>query len=222
MSKCKVKIKVDVCGESALDQVTTLVVNDKMEIKAACVKVAEEFNATNDGATVKWDTLRKAYTRANKVDRGTCPTKNTKERGTCPTEPKKLDVPIVADQTLEIDKLKKDLAAARKAVNTMVLAKNTQRAEGVVQPTTTTPPSFAPPKADSNKVMVDIEELAELAACQAQLLLLKDDLKAMRSILTDEQRLRYDSKDQAKDTTFETELSTRRKVTEMVKAHQAT
>lgn len=76
MSDCKVKINVDICGESALDAVTKLVV-DGMTVNKACKQVAEDFNAKNDGATVKANTLRQSYMRAQKV--ATCSNNSTKK-----------------------------------------------------------------------------------------------------------------------------------------------
>jgi hypothetical protein len=67
MAKCTVKMSVDICGESALDAVTNLVVNEGMPVKTACRQVADEFNSTNKKATVKWTTLKQSYVRANKV-----------------------------------------------------------------------------------------------------------------------------------------------------------
>jgi uncharacterized protein YoaH (UPF0181 family) len=66
MSDCKVKISVDICGESALDKVSKLVA-EGMTVNKACKQVAEDFNATNEGAQVKVETLRKSYNRAQKV-----------------------------------------------------------------------------------------------------------------------------------------------------------
>lgn len=97
MSDCKVKINVDICGESALDAVTKLVV-EGMSIRKACDKVAEDFNAKNDGATVKANTLRQSYKRAQQV--GTCTQSDTKKVGTC-TQKKliQLDVPMINSTT---------------------------------------------------------------------------------------------------------------------------
>ena len=81
MSDCKVKISVDICGESALDKVSKLVA-EGMTVNKACKQVAEDFNSTNEGAQVKVETLRKSYNRAQKV--GTCPQSDTEKVGTCP------------------------------------------------------------------------------------------------------------------------------------------
>lgn len=99
MSDCKVKINVDICGESALDAVTKLVV-DGMTVNKACKQVAEDFNTKNEGATVKVETLRKSYNRAQKV--GTCPNNSTKKLGHVPTLEKELvplDVPMINSTT---------------------------------------------------------------------------------------------------------------------------
>lgn len=93
MSKCTVKMSVDICGESALDAVTRLVVDNGMSVNKACKQVAEEFNATNEGATVKPNTLRSAYNRAQKVD--AC-IKSKKKK----TTPK---IPVVDNTTTKCD-----------------------------------------------------------------------------------------------------------------------
>ena len=106
MSDCKVKISVDICGESALNKVSLLIaeqakigdMSPKLSIRDICKQVAEEFNAVNDGAHVKWETLRKAYQRAQKV--GTCPQSDTEKVGTCPQkELVPLDVPMINSTT---------------------------------------------------------------------------------------------------------------------------
>jgi len=109
MNDCKVKISVYVCGESALNKVSLLIaeqdkigdMSPKFSIRDICKQVAEEFNATNEGAHVKWETLRKAYQRAQKV--GTCPQSNTTDKGTiCNSQEKELvplDVPIINSTT---------------------------------------------------------------------------------------------------------------------------
>ena len=96
MSDCKVKINVDICGESALDAVTKLVVGG-LSVNKACKQVAEEFNAKNDGATVKANTLRQSYKRAQKV--GTCTKSDTIKVGTCTNNLVPLDVPMVDNST---------------------------------------------------------------------------------------------------------------------------
>lgn len=99
MSDCKVKINVDICGESALDAVTKLVV-DGMTVNKACKQVAEDFNAKNDGATVKANTLRQSYKRAQQV--GTCTNNSTKKLVHVPTLEKELvplDVPMINSTT---------------------------------------------------------------------------------------------------------------------------
>lgn len=103
MSECKVKLSVDICGESALDAVTTLVVNG-MSVNKACKQVAEDFNKTNDGAAVKANTLRQAYKRAQKV--GTCTNSTNEKLGHVPTKKKlvPLDVPIINNSTIDTTK----------------------------------------------------------------------------------------------------------------------
>ena len=98
MSECKVKLSVDICGESALDAVTKLVVGG-MSVNKACKQVAEDFNTTNEGASVKVETLRKAYNRAQKV--GTCPNSTDEKLVHVPTKKKlvPLDVPMVDNST---------------------------------------------------------------------------------------------------------------------------
>jgi len=223
MSECKVKIKVDVCGESALDQVTTLIVKEEMDIKAACVKVANEFNASNDGATVKWGTLRQAYYRSNKVDRVTCNTESDK-RVTCNTEAvkKKLDIPTVEvpkSDSDEVVKLKADLKKSRAAINKMVLSQQTYKANN---PTVAPVMPPCPPSVDNNTVMVNKDELGELVSCQAELLLIKLDLDAMNSLLTPEQRLRYDNRNNTKDVAFEEDLAKRKNITAVIAKHLKT
>ena len=114
MSECKVKISVDICGESALDKVTKLVigyVDDKgvtcnpLQLKTACKQVADEFNSTNNGAHVKWQTLRQSYYRAQKV--GTCNPPTTIEGVTCNPHEKvlvPLAVPMVNSTTIDTTK----------------------------------------------------------------------------------------------------------------------
>lgn len=107
MSDCKVKISVDICGESALNKVSLLIaeqdkigdMSPKLSIRDICKQVAEEFNTANEGAHVKWETLRKAYQRAQKV--GTCP-QSTEKLVHVPTLEKELvplDVPIINSTT---------------------------------------------------------------------------------------------------------------------------
>lgn len=124
MSDCKVKISVDICGESALDKVSLLIaeqdkigdMSPKLSIRDICKQVAKEFNAANEGAHVKWETLRKAYQRAQKVDTkvGTCTNNSTKKLVHVPTLEKELvplDVPM-ADTTkyITIEEYNKALA----------------------------------------------------------------------------------------------------------------
>ena len=114
MAGCKVKIKVDVCGESALDQVTRLVVgytDDKgatcspLPLKTACKKVAEDFNKENKNATVRWQTLRQSYHRANKsvtcnTSKGATCSPSKDKSGTCPASSKKskvTEIPMVKE-----------------------------------------------------------------------------------------------------------------------------
>jgi hypothetical protein len=84
---CKVKINVGICGESALDAVSKLVADGTI-VNKACKQVAEDFNIKNEGATVKSNTLRHAYIRAQKVV--TC--NNI-------TKVKKITTPPVVDNT---------------------------------------------------------------------------------------------------------------------------
>lgn len=114
MNDCKVKISVDVCGESALNKVSLLIaeqdktgdMSPKLSIRDICKQVAEEFNASNEGAHVKWETLRKAYQRAQKV--GTCPQSNTTDKVTiCNPHEKELvplDVPMINSTTIDTTK----------------------------------------------------------------------------------------------------------------------
>jgi hypothetical protein len=112
---CKVKINVGICGESALDAVSKLVADGTI-VNKACKQVAEDFNIKNEGATVKSNTLRHAYIRAQNVV--TC--NNI-------TKVKKITTPPVVDNTkaeelmvilLEMDKenhaLKEEIVVLRK------------------------------------------------------------------------------------------------------------
>lgn len=97
MIDCKVKISVDICGESALDKVSKLVV-DGMSVNKACKQVAEDFNAKNEGAQVKAATLRQSYIRSQKVV--TCNNSTSKKLLHVTTKLEKplvfLDIPIVS------------------------------------------------------------------------------------------------------------------------------
>ena len=122
MSDCKVKISVDICGESALDKVTKLVtgyIDDKgvtcnpLQLKTACKQVAEEFNNSNEGAHVKWQTLRQSYYRAQKVG-VTCNPPKVEKPGQCPEkESTPLEVPMFVEENDDlknnIDKLLQEI-----------------------------------------------------------------------------------------------------------------